>query len=58
MTLTINTDRLLRELHHLASLTDCPPTEDKTLPAPTQAVTPACTTARSACSAAWKPCAR
>ena len=39
MTLTINTDRLLRELHHLASLTDCPPTEDKTLPAPTQAVT-------------------
>jgi N-carbamoyl-L-amino-acid hydrolase len=39
MTPTINTDRLLHELHHLASLTDCPPTDDPTLPAPTQAVT-------------------
>jgi N-carbamoyl-L-amino-acid hydrolase len=43
MTLTINPIidqvRLLRELHHLASLTDCPPTEDTSLPAPTQAVT-------------------
>ncbi len=39
MTLTINTDRLLRELHHLATLTDCPPTTDPTLPAPTTAVT-------------------
>lgn len=39
MTLTINTDRLLRELHHLATLTDCPPTDDPTLPAPTTAVT-------------------
>jgi N-carbamoyl-L-amino-acid hydrolase len=39
MTLTINTDRLLRELHHLARLTDCPPTEDKSLSEPTQAVT-------------------
>ncbi len=35
----INTDRLLRELHHLATLTDCPPTTDATLPAPTTAVT-------------------
>jgi ureidoglycolate amidohydrolase len=39
MTLTINQARLLRELHHLAALTDCPPTDDPTLPAPTQAVT-------------------
>ena len=37
--LTINTDRLLSELHHLATLTDCPPTDDPTLPAPTTAVT-------------------
>jgi ureidoglycolate amidohydrolase len=39
MTLTINADRLLRELHHLATLTDCPPTTDPSLPAPTTAVT-------------------
>jgi ureidoglycolate amidohydrolase len=39
MTLKINTDRLLRELHHLATLTDCPPTTDTTLPDPTTAVT-------------------
>jgi ureidoglycolate amidohydrolase len=37
--LHINTDRLLRELHHLATLTDCPPTADPTLPTPTTAVT-------------------
>ena len=37
--LHINTDRLLRELHHLATLTDCPPTTDPSLPAPTTAVT-------------------
>jgi ureidoglycolate amidohydrolase len=37
--LTINADLLLRELHHLATLTDCPPTDDPSLPAPTQAVT-------------------
>jgi ureidoglycolate amidohydrolase len=36
---TINTDRLLRELHHLATLTDCPPTTDPSLPSPTTAVT-------------------
>jgi ureidoglycolate amidohydrolase len=36
---TINSDRLLRELHHLATLTDCPPTTDPTLPTPTTAVT-------------------
>ena len=38
-TLKINTDRLSGELHRLARLTDCPPTEDKSLPEPTQAVT-------------------
>ena len=37
--LTINTTRLLRELRHLATLTDCPPTTDHTLPTPTTAVT-------------------
>jgi len=39
MKITINTDRLLAELHHLARLTDCPPTQDRSLPEPTQAVT-------------------
>src|SRR6202789_3240116 len=39
MTLHINQARLLRELHHLATLTDCPPTDDPSLPAPTTAVT-------------------
>ena len=39
MNLTIDTGRLLRELHQLALLTDCPATDDKSLPAPTQAVT-------------------
>jgi N-carbamoyl-L-amino-acid hydrolase len=38
-TLKINNTRLLAELHHLASLTDCPPTTDASLPVPTQAVT-------------------
>ncbi|MGA7157431.1 MAG: M20 family metallo-hydrolase [Acidobacteriaceae bacterium] len=37
--LTINTDRLLHELHTLATITDCPPTTDATLPSPTTAVT-------------------
>jgi acetylornithine deacetylase/succinyl-diaminopimelate desuccinylase-like protein len=39
MTLTINIDRLLRELQALALLTDCPPTDHASLPEPTQAVT-------------------
>src|SRR6202012_4236275 len=34
MTLQINTDRLLPELHHLATLTDCPPTTDPSLSPP------------------------
>ena len=37
--LNINADRLLRELHHLATITDCPPTDDPYLPTPTTAVT-------------------
>jgi N-carbamoyl-L-amino-acid hydrolase len=53
MTLTINTDRLLRELHHLATLTDCPPTEDASLPAPTQAVTRIVFTPRDLEARAW-----
>jgi ureidoglycolate amidohydrolase len=39
MTLHINQARLLRELHHLATLTDCPPTTDPSLPTPTTAIT-------------------
>jgi N-carbamoyl-L-amino-acid hydrolase len=39
MDLTINTNRLLSELHQLALMTDSPPSVDTSLPAPTQAVT-------------------
>ncbi len=39
MNVSINADRLLAELHELARLTDCPPTENSSLPEPTQAVT-------------------
>jgi len=53
MTLTINTDRLLRELHHLARITDCPPTQDKSLPEPTQAVTRIVFTQRDLEARAW-----
>ena len=53
MPLEINTERLLRELHHLASLTDCPPTEDASLPAPTQAVTRIVFTPRDLEARAW-----
>ena len=38
MNLAIHSERLLAELHHLALLTDCPATTDKSLPEPTQAV--------------------
>jgi ureidoglycolate amidohydrolase len=51
--LTINTDRLLRELHHLARLTDCPPTKDTSLPEPTQAVTRIVFTPRDLEARAW-----
>jgi ureidoglycolate amidohydrolase len=37
-TLTINADRLLRELHHLATLTDCPPSPDPNTTAVTRIV--------------------
>lgn len=53
MNLSINTDRLLRELHQLALITDCPPTEDKSLPAPTQAVTRIVFTPRDLEARAW-----
>ena len=49
----INTDRLLSELHHLASLTDCPPTDDRSLPEPTQAVTRIVFTPREREARAW-----
>jgi ureidoglycolate amidohydrolase len=51
--ITINTDRLLRELQHLASLTDCPQAEDKSLPEPTQAVTRIVFTPRDLEARAW-----
>ena len=50
--MTINTDRLLRELHHLATLTDCPPA-DAELPAPSQAVTRIVFTPRDLEARAW-----
>ena len=53
MTLQINADRLLAELNHLARLTDCPPTEDKSLPEPTQAVTRIVFTPRDLEARAW-----
>jgi N-carbamoyl-L-amino-acid hydrolase len=53
MNLSINTDRLLGELHRLAQFTDCPPTEDKSLPAPTQAVTRIVFTPRDLEARAW-----
>jgi N-carbamoyl-L-amino-acid hydrolase len=49
----INADRLLGELHHLARLTDCPPTTDASLPAPTQAVTRIVFTPRDLEARAW-----
>ncbi len=49
----INQARLLRELHHLATLTDCPPTTDASLPAPTQAVTRIVFTPRDLEARAW-----
>lgn len=53
MNLTINTERLLGELHHLATLTDCPPTTDTSLPAPTTAVTRIVFTPRDLEARAW-----
>ena len=49
----INAARLLGELHQLARLTDCPPTTDASLPAPTQAVTRIVFTHRDLEARAW-----
>lgn len=51
--LNVNTDRLLCELHELARITDCPPTQDKSLPEPTQAVTRIVFTPRDMKARAW-----
>jgi ureidoglycolate amidohydrolase len=51
--LTIDTARLLGELHHLALLTDCPPSTDSSLPEPTQAVTRIVFTPRDLEARAW-----
>ena len=53
MNVNINTNRLLAELHHLARLTDCPPTQDQSLPEPTQAVTRIVFTPRDLEARAW-----
>jgi ureidoglycolate amidohydrolase len=53
MNLKINTERLLDQLHHLARITDCPPSEDVSLPEPTQAVTRIVFTARDLEARAW-----
>lgn len=53
MNIRINTDRLLAELQELARITDCPPTEDKALPEPTQAVTRIVFTQRDLEARAW-----
>jgi ureidoglycolate amidohydrolase len=51
--LTIDTARLMGELHHLALLTDCPPSTDSSLPEPTQAVTRIVFTPRDLEARAW-----
>ena len=53
MKLTINTDRLQRELHELALLTDCPVATDARLLAPVQAVTRVVFTPRDMEVRAW-----
>jgi N-carbamoyl-L-amino-acid hydrolase len=51
--LTINSARLLTELHQLAHITDGSPTEDRSLPEPTQAVTRIVFTPRDLQTRAW-----
>ena len=51
--LKIDTERLLGELHELACMTDCPPTEAPSLPQPTQAVTRIVFTPRDLEARAW-----
>jgi ureidoglycolate amidohydrolase len=53
MKLDINSDRLLSELRRLARITDCPQDEDKSLPAPRQAVTRIVFTSRDLEARAW-----
>lgn len=53
MTLTINTDRLLRELDQLALITDCPPIQNRPLPGTTQAVTRIVFTPRDLEARSW-----
>ena len=53
MTLTINTERLLRELDELACITDCPPVQDGSLPEPSRAVTRIVFTPRDLEARAW-----
>jgi N-carbamoyl-L-amino-acid hydrolase len=50
--ISIHCDRLLRELYHLANITDCPPA-DLSLPHPSQAVTRIVFTARDLAARAW-----
>ena len=51
--MTINSRRLLAELDQLAHITDCAPTEDRSLPEPTQAVTRIVFTPRDLEARAW-----
>ncbi len=51
--LTIDQTRLLAELHHLATLTDCPASTDASLPQPATAVTRLVFTARDLQARAW-----
>ncbi len=53
MKLNINSDRLLSEMRRLARITDCPQDEDKSLPAPMQAVTRIVFTPRDLEARAW-----
>ena len=53
MNLHVNTARLQREMHHLAKLTDCPSTQDRSLPEPRQAVTRIVFTARDLEARSW-----
>jgi ureidoglycolate amidohydrolase len=50
---TIQIDRLMSELHHLAQITDCAPSADPSLPQPTQAVTRIVFTPRDLEARAW-----
>ncbi|MDE1155060.1 MAG: M20 family metallo-hydrolase [Acidobacteriaceae bacterium] len=53
MNISINAERLLAELYTLSRMTDCPATEDTSLPEPTQAVTRIVFTSRDMEARAW-----